>query len=199
MHHVHDTVLFRLRPSTTNLTTTKRILTNTALFGRNFWNLGLESKSELVQRTEHHLVVPHVPASRNPGTSMDSHDVSENDVSVDSTAGDSTAQVNFYSLKLGFGKKNGSHGRWWSYWTFFWNDFKSYQAVWIYFYSFSIPRFMAMFKAFIPGWSTVEDEVSDHFSRWVSATGTTEDLTANGCCSFVAESCFEMKQLVIQR
>jgi len=60
---------------------------------------GLESKCDLVQRTEHHLVVPHVPALRNAGTPMDSNDVSENDVSVDSTAGDSTAQVNFYSLK----------------------------------------------------------------------------------------------------
>lgn len=166
MHHVHDTVLLRLRPST-NLTSTKPILTNTALFGRNFWNLGLESKSELVQRTEHHLVVPHVPASRSAGTSMDSHDVSENDVSVDSTAGDSTAQVNFYSLKLGpTGKRMAHHLEMMKLLDIFfweWLCFKSHQAIWLYFYSFYIPRFVAMFIAFIPGWSTVEDEVSDIF------------------------------------
>lgn len=107
--------------------------TNTALFGRNFWNLGLESKSELVQRTEHHLVAPHVPASRNAGTSMDSHDVSENDVSLDSTAGDSTAQVNFYSLMLGpTGKRMAHHLEMMELLDNFlgeWLCFKSYQAI----------------------------------------------------------------------
>lgn len=108
-------------------------MTNTALFGGNFWNLGLESKSELVQRTEHHLVAPHVPASRNAGTSMDSHDVSENDVSLDSTAGDSTAQVNFYSLKLGpTGKRMAHHLEMMELLDNFlgeWLCFKSYQAI----------------------------------------------------------------------